>query len=96
MYIIRRYIIYIFEIRVDDMYIIIRNIVLVMVVCFLYIVYVSIYFFFIIIRGVGGDVFGVIVIYDNWWYGIFDLVNFIDIFIDKIRLEKYSCVLIIG
>lgn len=39
---------------------------------------------------------GATVIHDNWRHGTPDLVNLTDIPIDKIRPEKYRCVLIIG
>lgn len=47
-------------------------------------------------QGAGGDASGAAVIHDNWRHGTPDLVNLTDIPIDKIRPEKYRCVLIIG
>lgn len=96
MYIIRGDIINIFEIRADDMYTTIRNTALAMVACFSYIAHASTHPPLIITRGAGGDASGATVIHDNWRHGTPDLVNLTDIPIDKIRPEKYSCVLIIG
>ncbi|EIP7129295.1 hypothetical protein LRV04_002867, partial [Salmonella enterica] len=96
MYIIRGDIIHIFEIRADDMYTTIRNTALAMVACFSYIAHASTYPPLIITRGAGGDASGATVIHDNWRHGTPDLVNLTDIPIDKIRPEKYRCVLIIG
>ncbi|EGO3912998.1 hypothetical protein ITY27_004529, partial [Salmonella enterica] len=96
MYIIRGDIIHIFEIRADDMYTTIRNTTLAMVACFSYIAHASTHPPLIITRGAGGDASGATVIHDNWRHGTPDLVNLTDIPIDKIRPEKYRCVLIIG
>ncbi|MFP5705335.1 hypothetical protein ACLD22_17905 [Salmonella sp. 741265101_HBA] len=96
MYIIRGDIIHIFEIRADDMYTTIRNSALAMVACFSYIAHASTHPPLIITRGAGGDASGATVIHDNWRHGTPDLVNLTDIPIDKIRPEKYRCVLIIG
>ncbi len=78
------------------MYTTIRNTALAMVACFSYIAHASTHPPLIITRGAGGDASGATVIHDNWRHGTPDLVNLTDIPIDKIRPEKYSCVLIIG
>ncbi|EAR4688378.1 hypothetical protein ELF32_25155, partial [Salmonella enterica] len=78
------------------MYTTIRNTALAMVACFSYIAHASTHPPLIITRGAGGDASGATVIHDNWRHGTPDLVNLTDIPIDKIRSEKYSCVLIIG
>ncbi|EJU1773200.1 hypothetical protein N4T04_000734 [Salmonella enterica] len=78
------------------MYTTIRNSALAMVACFSYIAHASTHPPLIITRGAGGDASGATVIHDNWRHGTPDLVNLTDIPIDKIRPEKYSCVLIIG
>lgn len=78
------------------MYTTIRNTTLAMVACFSYIAHASTHPPLIITRGAGGDASGAAVIHDNWRHGTPDLVNLTDIPIDKIRPEKYRCVLIIG
>ncbi|HCL5270430.1 TPA: hypothetical protein N2G33_002637 [Salmonella enterica] len=78
------------------MYTAIRNTALVMVAFFSYITHASPNLPLIITRGAGGNASGAKVIRDNWRHGTPDLVNLSDTPIDKVRPEKYTCVLIIG